>query len=134
MIGLDTLVLVRHLAQDDELQSAIATTLLEDHLSPEHPGFVSALVLSELHRILTHEYDVDRPRFVEIARSLLSAQSLRFDNLAAAWNAVQAYEEGRDFVPSLLAELAHAAGCETTVTFDADLSRHPKASLLVAAG
>lgn len=133
MIGLDALVLVRHLAQDDEVESAIATALLENDLSSEHPGFVSALALSELHRILTDQYGVDRPQFVEIARGLLTAQSLRFENLAAAWNALQAYEEGRDFVPSLLAEIAHTAGCETTVTFDRNLSHYPKASLLVAA-
>jgi len=133
MIGLDTDVIVRHLAQDHEAESAIATALLENELTPDQPGFVSVLALSELHRILTNEYGVDRARFVQIARGLLSAQCLRFDNLSAAWNAVNAYQEGCDFVPALLAEVAHTAGCKTTVTFDPNLSRHPKASLLVAA-
>ncbi len=133
MIALDTNVLVRYLAQDNAAQSALATALIETHLSAEHPGYVSALVLAELHGVLTRLYGVDRPRFAHIARGLLTAYALRFDHLQAAWNALQAYEDGEDFVDALLAELADDAGCETTVTFDPRLALHPKARLLSAA-
>jgi predicted nucleic-acid-binding protein len=132
MIGLDTNVLVRYLAQDDEAESALATALIETHLSHEQPGYVSAAVLAELHWILARLYGVDRPHFADIARGLLTAHTLRFDNLQAAWNALQAFEDGLDFVDALLAELAHDAGCKTTVTFDKGLAEHPKASLLIA--
>ncbi len=133
MIGLDTTVLVRYLAQDDELESALATALIETHLSVDQPGFVSALVLAELHSVLTRLYGVDSLRFADIARGLLTAHALRFDNLPAAWNALQAFEDGHGFVDALLAELADDAGCKTTVTFDSHLAKHPKASLLAAA-
>ena len=70
---------------------------------------------------------------VDLARALLSAKTLCFDNLQAAWNAVQACEDGLDFVAALRAELAEAAGCKTTATFDPRLARHGKARLLRAA-
>ena len=132
MIGLDTSVLVRFLAQDDPVQSGLATALIETQLSAEQPGYISAVVLAELHAVLTQLYGVDRARFADIARGLLTAQSLHFDPLSAAWNALQAFEDGHDFVGALQAELAHDAGCETTVTFDPRLAGHPKARLLSA--
>jgi predicted nucleic-acid-binding protein len=133
MIALDTPVLVRYLAQDDPVQSPLATALIEQQLSSEEPGFVSGMVLVELHWVLSRLYGVDRLRFADIARGLLSAQVLRFDNLQAAWNALQAFEDGFDFADALRAEMADDAGCETIVTFDPALARHPKARLLVAA-
>ena len=39
MIGLDTNVLVRYLAQDDAAQSAKATRLIEGELNERNPGF-----------------------------------------------------------------------------------------------
>jgi len=133
MIALDTNVLVRYLTQDDPAQSALATGLIEQQLSAQNPGYVSGVVLAELHWVLSRLYAVDRSGFADIARGLLSAQALRFDNVQAAWNALQAFEDGFDFVDALLTELGDDAGCTVTVTFDRNLARHPKARLLVAA-
>ena len=94
MIALDTNVLVRYLAQDDEPQTAVATALIETRLSAEQPGYVSALVFAELHCVLTRLYGIDRQRFADIARGLLMARALRFENLQAGWNALQAFEDG----------------------------------------
>ena len=44
MIGLDTNVLVRYLAQDDAAQSARASRLIERQLSEREPGFVGLVV------------------------------------------------------------------------------------------
>jgi predicted nucleic-acid-binding protein len=38
MIGLDTNILVRYLAQDDPVQSAKATEIIERRLTEENPG------------------------------------------------------------------------------------------------
>jgi predicted nucleic-acid-binding protein len=133
MIALDVTVLVRYLAQDDAVQSPLATAVIEEQLSAHNPGFVSCLALAQLHAVLTRHYGVDRQRFADIARGLLSAQALRFDNVQAAWNALQAFEDGFDFSAALLAELAAAAGCEATLSFDPQLARHPKARLLAPA-
>jgi predicted nucleic-acid-binding protein len=48
VIGLDTNVTVRYLAQDDERQSAAATRLIEGSLSAESRGFVSIVTLAEV--------------------------------------------------------------------------------------
>jgi predicted nucleic-acid-binding protein len=39
MIGLDTNILVRYLAQDDPVQSPVATDIIEFRLTEENPGF-----------------------------------------------------------------------------------------------
>lgn len=53
MIGLDTNVVVRYLAQDDPAQSARATRLTERELSERMPGFISLPVLLETCWVLT---------------------------------------------------------------------------------
>jgi predicted nucleic-acid-binding protein len=45
VIGLDTNVLVRYLAQDDAIQSAQATEIIERQLTEEHPGFISLVTM-----------------------------------------------------------------------------------------
>jgi antitoxin PrlF len=50
VIGLDTNVLVRYLAQDDPKQSASATRFIETRLSERSPGFISLVVLVETLR------------------------------------------------------------------------------------
>ena len=52
MIGLDTNVLVRYLAQDDPAQSARATEIIERRLSDENPGFVSVVAMAEMVWVL----------------------------------------------------------------------------------
>lgn len=59
MIGLDTNVLVRYFAQDDEIQSKKATALMES-LSPERPGYVSQVALIEVVWVLGRCYGVER--------------------------------------------------------------------------
>ena len=39
MIGLDTNILVRYLAQDDPVQLPVATDIIEFRLTEENPGF-----------------------------------------------------------------------------------------------
>ena len=48
MIGIDTNVLVRYLAQDDRTQSPRATSFIEKECSVAAPGFVGLVVLAEV--------------------------------------------------------------------------------------
>jgi predicted nucleic-acid-binding protein len=52
MIGLDTNVLVRYLAQDDAVQSAMATELFKQRLTEQEPGFVSIVAMAETAWVL----------------------------------------------------------------------------------
>ena len=51
MIGLDTNILVRYLAQDDAEQAKRANRII-DRLTPENPGFVPLVALVELVWVL----------------------------------------------------------------------------------
>ena len=56
MIGLDTNILVRYLAQDDPVQSAKATKIIERRLTEENPGFVSVVAMVETVWVLDRAY------------------------------------------------------------------------------
>ena len=59
MIGLDTNVLVRYIAQDDIAQSAKASALIES-LTADEPGYVTQVALVEVVWVLSSLYAADR--------------------------------------------------------------------------
>ncbi len=73
MIGLDTNVLVRYLAQDDQEQSALATQVLES-LDEAERGFVSLVVLVELQWVLRRAYRMSASEVAGIVERLLRAR------------------------------------------------------------
>jgi predicted nucleic-acid-binding protein len=56
MIGLDTNIFVRYLAQDDPVQSPKASELIERQLTEENPGFLSVVVMTETVWVLDRAY------------------------------------------------------------------------------
>lgn len=60
MIGLDTNVLVRYLAQDDSQQSALAVKLIEGACSEKNPAFINHIVLCETAWVLERCYDAKK--------------------------------------------------------------------------
>jgi predicted nucleic-acid-binding protein len=78
MIGLDTNIVVRYLAQDDPRQSQIATRLMEKTLSPDVPGFISLVVLTEILWVLVSLYFVDRAGVVQVVSGLLTTAKQEF--------------------------------------------------------
>src|SRR5438067_1911229 len=52
MIGLDTNVLVRYIAQDDERQGAKAARFIEQECSETRPAFIAVVVLCEIAWVL----------------------------------------------------------------------------------
>jgi predicted nucleic-acid-binding protein len=119
VIGLDTNVLVRYLAQDDPKQSPIATQFLEATLSAEEPGFISLVVLAEVVWVLVSLYSVDRDGVAEVLKSLLTTEQLRVEYTELFWRAKRRYEGSKaDFSDALIFECAAAASCGRSVTFD----------------
>lgn len=76
MIGLDTNVLVRYIAQDDPRQSAQADALMEV-LTPEQPGFVTAVALVESLWVMEDVYAAGRTRLVENERASMGLRLSR---------------------------------------------------------
>lgn len=119
MIGIDTNVLVRYIAQDDRAQSARATAFIEKECSAATPGFVGLVVLAEVVWVSESLYDADRQEVSDIVRRILSIKQLVVQDAETAWKALRLFESGKaDFADCLVASSALAAGCENVVTFD----------------
>lgn len=118
MIGLDTNVLVRYLAQDDARQSAQATRLMES-LTPQRLGFISTVSLVELVWVLESCYDADHATLTATLDRLLRTRSLALENPQAVASALRLYAAGhQDFADCLISCVAKAAGCDQVYSFD----------------
>lgn len=131
MVGLDTNVLVRYLAQDDAKQSALATRFIEGRLSAENPGFVSVVTLCEIAWVLAESYQADRKRIRDTVAGLLAAKQIVVERAELVWKTLRAWEGvPAEFSDVLIGQLAIAHGAEKTVTFDRTASRLPGFELL----
>lgn len=119
MIGLDTNVVVRFLAQDDPVQSPLATRLF-NRLSREQPGFISAVVLAEISWVLSRAYKTPRDQVSEAVEGLLRSAEVMVENAEAAYRALGAYRASSsvEFADALIAETTRLAGANEVVTFD----------------
>ena len=119
MIGLDSNVLVRYLAQDDPAQSARATRLIERDLSEREPAFIGLIVLVETCWVLRRLYGATAAELQDVVRDLLEARQLAVENRALVTSALaRAANDGADIADALIAECAASAGCKRTVSFD----------------
>lgn len=119
MIGIDTNVLVRYIAQDDAAQSAQATQLIEQVCSAQAPGFIGVVVLVELAWVSESCYGATRAEVVEILRRILSIRQLVVQEAELVWKALRLFESGKaDFSDCVIERTANATGCTKTMTFD----------------
>lgn len=119
MIGLDTNVIVRYLAQDDRVQSMLATRLIEGSLTAEKPGFVSIVVLAEIVWVLEACYDTSRSEISALLERMFRVKQLRIQHAETAWQALRAFRSSKsDFADCLIERIGHACECEHTLTFD----------------
>ena len=119
MIGLDTNVLVRYLAQDDPAQSGTATELIERRLSEAQPGFVSVVAMAEVAWVLERAYRLNDDDIAAAIEGVLQSEVLVVENEQEVFTAMIALKEGRgSFADALIGALGAKAGCSHTVTFD----------------
>ena len=131
MIGLDTNVLVRYLAQDDRKQAARATQLIESELSEAVPGFVGLIVLVELCWVLKRLYQATALELKQTVEDLLSSRQLsieRRDLVIAALRLLGSTSV--DVADALIVAAARDAGCARTVTFDRSAAKLDGCTLL----
>lgn len=118
MIGLDTNVLVRYLAQDDARQSAQATRLIES-LTPQNPGFVGMVTLVELVWVLESCYDAGHATVVNTLDRLLRTRALVLENAETVAAALRLFAAGhKDFADCMVVCSARTVGCEQVYSFD----------------
>jgi predicted nucleic-acid-binding protein len=122
MIGLDTNVLVRYLAQDDKAQAASATRFIETQLSERAPGFISLVVLIELCWVLQKLYGATTNELSETVADLLATPQFKLQAREAVQDAVQSLQSGKTgkagFADFLISRIALREGCSGTVSFD----------------
>ncbi len=119
MIGLDTNVLVRYIAQDDLQQSAKATKFIEGECSAENPGFVSLITLVEIVWVSESCYAASPKEVSAIVRQVLGTRQLVVQDAEIVWKALRSFEtSSAEFADCLVWQVASAAGCTATVTFD----------------
>lgn len=124
MIGLDTNVLVRYIAQDDVLQSARATGLIES-LSADAPGYVSVVSVVELVWVLTGCYASSKAEICAVLETLLRTREIVVAHAETVWKALRVFKAGKaDFADCLIERSANEAGCDYTVSFDRDAVQH----------
>ncbi|MDR0286051.1 MAG: type II toxin-antitoxin system VapC family toxin, partial [Propionibacteriaceae bacterium] len=122
MIGLDTNVVVRYLADDDSQQSPRAARVIEE-LTPSDPGFIATVVWVETYWILTRACRVPKTAVLERLAELLDADEVRAEDYAAVAQALAAAGRGADFADALIGAAAQSHGCTHTVTFDESASK-----------
>ncbi len=119
MIGLDTNILVRYLAQDDPIQSPLATDIIEFRLTKGNPGFISIVAMVETVWVLDRAYGLADDEIVAALERTLQANTLVVENEQEVFTAMTALKEGiGSFADALIAALGVKAGCSRTLTFD----------------
>jgi predicted nucleic-acid-binding protein len=119
LIGLDTNVLVRYLAQDDDTQAPLANRCIETQCSEEHPGFINHIVLCELTWVLKVSYKTPKSSIVQAIRQLLATKQLSVQESPLIWEALKIYEGANvDFADAVIVATNRRHGCNKTVTFD----------------
>ena len=134
MIGLDTNVLVRYLAQDDAAQSATATRLIEKALSAANPGFISLVVLVELCWVLRRLYAATEPELLQTVAEILGNSIFQVENRAVVQATVvrmRALNSKVGLTDLLIVAIAENHGCSHTVSFDKGAVRSAGMRLLV---
>ena len=123
MIGLDTNVVVRLLANDEQQQVARAKAIIEQCASTREPAFIGNVVLIEVYWVLSAAYRYPRDVIVAALRALLTANDIRVERVDEVRAALDACAAGANFSDALIGLSHQRAGCEVTVTFDSDASR-----------
>jgi len=124
MIGLDTNILVRYLAQDDPVQSAKATKIIERRLTEENPGFVSVVAMVETVWVLGRGYGLGSGEIAAAIERTLQIDAIVVENEQEVFNAMIALKQGKgSFADAIILALGARVGCSHTLTFDQKASR-----------
>lgn len=119
MIGIDTNILVRYLARDDQSQSAHASEIMERRLSDENPGFISIVAMVETVWVLDRAFGLAVDDIASAVERLLRIDRIVVENEQEVFGAMIAMRERRgSFSDALIASLGEKAGCRHTLTFD----------------
>ena len=130
MIGLDTNVLVRYIMQDDPKQSPIATQIIE---SFEGAGsvYVTLVSIVELVWVLSASFELTRSQVAQALDGIIRTKQFKIESADQVIRALRVFKVGKsDFADCLIERSANSAGCEKTITFDVNASKHAGMALI----
>lgn len=130
MIGLDTNVLIRHVMQDDPVQSEIASRRV-DTFSESDPAFISLVSVVESVWVLRSGYHLQDSAIASFIDALLAAPEFVVqapDVVRRASNLSREHKTG--FSDAVIAMLGIDASCDETLTFDRRAAELPGMRLL----
>ena len=120
MIGLDTNVVVRLFANDDQAQRAASIRLI-DSLPPGEKALINSIVLAELLWTLRRVYRFERDQLAQVVRKLSEHPKIQLADVDVVRDAAhRSREEGGDIVDHVIALTNRDRGCRYTFTFDED--------------
>ncbi|MBS0377419.1 MAG: type II toxin-antitoxin system VapC family toxin [Proteobacteria bacterium] len=119
MLAVDTNILVRLIARDDEQQTHAAERAVRSG------GWISQLVLAETLWVLTSVYSLDRAKTAETVALLLNHSTLTIQDYATVEAALEQFRKNPnvDFSGCLVLEIARKAGHLPLATFDRALGK-----------
>jgi predicted nucleic-acid-binding protein len=125
MIGIDSNILLRAIANDDATQSPLARDFLSS-LSASGPGVVNSVVLAEVSWALRKRYKEPLSTVLAVVSQLLESDAYVIPDRDAVIRAVEACRNsGLEFAHALIGELNLIAGARSTATFDGQASKAP---------
>ena len=119
MLAIDTNVLIRLLARDDDRQVHAAETFISKG------AWVSHLVLAETIRVLDSVYEMSRAQIAVVVEMLLNHRELTIQDADTVAASLDHYRLGSavDFSDCLILEIARQAGHRPVATFDRNFAR-----------
>ena len=118
MIGLDTNILVRFVAQDDPVNSPRANAIMKS-LSVEEPGWIAITAIAEFAWVMRRKFGIARADVYSLLNLFLTRPDLVIEQSALVHRAASLFLSGTsEFTDYLVACSGHAAGCRHTLTFD----------------
>jgi predicted nucleic-acid-binding protein len=130
VIGLDTNVLLRFIAQDDKQQSPMADTIIAS-LTKRNPGWIAVATVLEFVWAMSKSMRFPKSVVCNALDRMLALDTIVMEQETIVSLAVQQYRATRaDFADCLIAASARAAGCAKTVTFDKIAARDAGMELL----
>ena len=130
MIALDTNVLVRFLAQDDDAQFQVAAGLIEG-CTRDAPGYVCREAMIELVWVLERAYKYSRDEIAEALLNIVTASQLSVENAQDIASVVNLYrKEGYDFADLMIRQAAQRNENRVLKTFDQKLAKLDGVELL----
>lgn len=130
--ALDTNVILRFLLQDDPVQSAGATRLIQRAKDTGEALHVPVSVALELEWVLRSHFKLGKPALLQTFAALLQTLELEFEaETALEWALSEFENSSADFSDCIHAALAWQAGRQPLWTFDKAASALQGAKLLL---